>query len=1036
MKKQHFFTTHFYLFKLILVSVTMISSEVLMAQSFTEQTSISLQQINSKSVAWGDYDNDGDLDILISGANSLNQQFSGVYKNNGNNSFTLQTGISLTTAETGSVSWGDYNNDGYLDILITGSTSNGYMSKVYKNNGNNTFTEQASISLLPIMGGNAEWGDYDNDGDLDILLSGYESSNGEISKLYTNNGNNTFTELTSLSMIGLQYGSMDWGDYNNDGALDFIIVGRDYNYAYYAKLYKNNGNGSFTENTSASYPGVYDGSVEWGDYDADGFIDLLITGQSSSGNIAKVYKNNGNGTFSHQSGIVLATVNNSDGTWGDYDNDGDLDILLVGSDNGTKLSKIFKNNGNNTFSDQTSIGLAAIGGAVTWGDYDNDGDLDIIMTGNDGSYNAMTKVYRNNLIATGTQLPNLAPNYPTKLSAEHRGDTVVFSWTAAIDSTTPASALSYNLRVGTSISAIDVNAPESDLSSGFHRVVEFGSIVDTNYTMVVDDSLLYWSVQAVDQGYKASVFAPVDSCVFYEASFLSSNDTLTNSPFILNLTNTSMGWYNSWVWSFGDGDFSSVKNPTHTYQYDGSYLVTLFASDTNTNLIDTISQLIVCDAGNVSPCNFMAELTQSQSSAMICFGDSIRLSATPDTSVTYQWFRTGVAIIGATDSIYFAKVPGFYMAVLSTSQCSKLTNNYFVLANYPHNETVISVVGSIAPCSNDSLMLQAPQNYTSYLWNNGKTTPFIYVNKSGVFSVQVSDNNLCNYNVPEKIINASMAQIPNICSVGADSLSNHAIIKWLAESSLKIDSFRIYREGSITNVYDYLSSVPYSISPSFIDVNSDLAVRQYTYRISAIDTCGMETPLSSFHKTLHLQVNAGMNNHWNLLWQAYEGFDFGSFKIYRGKDSLNMSLLTTLPSNIDSYTDITNPIGDVFYQIEIVSSSACQAKGGNSIVRSNTFNTKYAQGVGMNQVIQSGFNALIYPNPTDGMVKLSIQSSERISFNIEVYDLLGHNVYSQRLESNNSSQMDVNLSQLSPGLYLFGLIGENGLLYYTKLIIR
>ena len=92
-----------------------------------------------------------------------------------------------------SVAWGDYDNDGYLDILLTGQSSSSYISKIYRNNGNNTFTELNRTYINGIGYSSASWGDYDNDGYLDILLTGYNESD-RVSKIYSNNGDNTFTE--------------------------------------------------------------------------------------------------------------------------------------------------------------------------------------------------------------------------------------------------------------------------------------------------------------------------------------------------------------------------------------------------------------------------------------------------------------------------------------------------------------------------------------------------------------------------------------------------------------------------------------------------------------------------------------------------------------------------------------------------------------------------------------------------------------------------------------------------------------------------
>src|SRR4030042_1388192 len=139
------------------------------------EMAIRVYSVHRFSSTWGDYDNDGYLDILLTGAvigGSKQIQISRIYHNNGDNSFTEQTDINLAGVFMSSVAWGDNDNDGYLDILLTGSTGDWQnitpVYKIYHNNGDNTFTEQTGIALAGDREGSAAWGDYDNDGNLDI----------------------------------------------------------------------------------------------------------------------------------------------------------------------------------------------------------------------------------------------------------------------------------------------------------------------------------------------------------------------------------------------------------------------------------------------------------------------------------------------------------------------------------------------------------------------------------------------------------------------------------------------------------------------------------------------------------------------------------------------------------------------------------------------------------------------------------------------------------------------------------------------------
>ncbi|HSW54406.1 MAG TPA: FG-GAP-like repeat-containing protein [Ignavibacteriaceae bacterium] len=479
-------------------------------EQFTEQTSISLPGVGNSSVAWGDYDNDGDLDILLTGYTGYpSAPRSEIYRNDGNNTFTKQTSIYLTGVDYSSVAWGDYDNDGDLDILLTGAGVG--PSKIYRNNGNNSFTEQTGISLTAVSYSSVAWGDYDNDGDLDILLTGFSDPIGlRVSKIFRNNGNNTFTEQTSIFLAEVYYGSVAWGDYDNDGDLDILLTGaiNTYNGLSVSKIYRNNGDNTFTEQTSISLAAVYYSSVAWGDYDNDGDLDILLTGWSGV-LTSKIYRNNGDNTFTEQTGISLTGVCYSSSAWGDYDNDGDLDILLTGYINGGSVSKIYRNDGGNTFTEQTSIVLIpVVSGSVAWGDYDNDGDLDILLTGWTAG-GTVSKIYRNNNIT-----PNNLPNVPSNLHSVVSSQDVTFSWDKSSDNETPQNGLRYNLVIGSAPNAVNILSPMSDRNTGYRRVVNLGNTNSNNsWTIKGLDSAqtYYWSVQAIDNCFAASEFAPEQS---------------------------------------------------------------------------------------------------------------------------------------------------------------------------------------------------------------------------------------------------------------------------------------------------------------------------------------------------------------------------------------------------------------------------------------------------------------------------------------------------------------------------------------------
>jgi hypothetical protein len=363
---------------------------------FTEDTTVSLPGVTYGSVAWADYNGDGKQDLLLTGyTGSGSSYISKLYKSTGNG-FTEDTTVSLPGVYGGSVTWADYNGDGKQDFLLTGyrGSDSSYISKLYKNTGNG-FTEDTTVSLPGVQYGSVTWADYNGDGKQDFLLTGYSyntGSGGYISKLYKNTGNG-FTEDTTVSLPGVQYGSVTWADYNGDGKQDLLLTGYTgpgSSYIYISKLYKNTGNG-FTEDTTVSLPDVYNGSVAWADYNGDSKQDLLLTGSTGSGSISKLYKNIGNG-FTEDTTVSLPGVSDGSVAWADYNGDGKQDLLLTGT---TYISKLYKSTGNG-FTEDITVSLPGVSdGSVAWADYNGDGKQDFLLAGSTGFGGYISKLYKN-----------------------------------------------------------------------------------------------------------------------------------------------------------------------------------------------------------------------------------------------------------------------------------------------------------------------------------------------------------------------------------------------------------------------------------------------------------------------------------------------------------------------------------------------------------------------------------------------------------------------------------------------------------------
>jgi hypothetical protein len=338
---------------------------------------------NVNGQAWGDFDNDGDLDVFLSKPGAGNR----LYRNNGAGVFLDVAGSAGVAGDSGpnrNPSWGDFDNDGDLDLYISRTNAPNYL---YRNNGNGTFTEIAASAGVDL---NADcsgcvWVDFDADGDVDIYLLTWNTPN----RLFRNNNNGTFTEVAAAAGLALsdQSFSQSWADYDGDGDLDLYIgvFGG-------SKLYRNNGNGTFSDVTVAA--GVPDGTnnpaaLDWGDFDNDGNLDLFIDNFFDN---SFLYRNLGNGTFTDIASSAGVSDSGTQGrgiTLGDFDADGDIDIYQGAQNNNKRL---FRNNGNLTHTDiANSVGVSnsGEGGGTSWVDVNNDGDLDLYLLNNNSGTNML-----------------------------------------------------------------------------------------------------------------------------------------------------------------------------------------------------------------------------------------------------------------------------------------------------------------------------------------------------------------------------------------------------------------------------------------------------------------------------------------------------------------------------------------------------------------------------------------------------------------------------------------------------------------------
>ena len=318
-----------------------------------------------------------------------------------------------------------------LILFVTNNDSNnGQLNFLYINNGDGTFEKMTEGPVVNDGGSSYSCSAADVNGDSypDLFVANYNENN----FLYFGNGDGTFEKVTTGQIVnngGKSVGAA-WADYNLDGWLDLYVANRDQQNF----LYKGLGNGEFEKiTTGAIVTDVANSSgCAWGDYDNDGYPDLYV---ANSGTVSNLYHNNGDETFTKISDEpFISDVSSCAGaSWGDCDNDGDLDLFVSTGQLGMYVNWFYLNDGDGTFTkvtDSPLVNEATWSSGSAWGDYDKDGDLDLAVGGydgpnllfkNDGSGN-FEKVLSNSFVNNGNYTEGLA-----WADADNDGDLDIFT---------------------------------------------------------------------------------------------------------------------------------------------------------------------------------------------------------------------------------------------------------------------------------------------------------------------------------------------------------------------------------------------------------------------------------------------------------------------------------------------------------------------------------------------------------------------------------------------------------------------------------
>ncbi|MEL7220919.1 MAG: FG-GAP-like repeat-containing protein [Bacteroidota bacterium] len=461
----------------------------------------SFPSLRNAHCSWGDYDNDGWTDLLICGwsAQSMLPQTYLLRNEAGIQFSEIET--SLPSISDGFIEWLDYNNDGALDVLLSGKDSDGNpLTQLYRGDKSGSFEEVVTPFSALINSGIA-LDDYNKDNFVDVLLFG-KNGNERHCILYQNEGGTFIAQ--ALDLVGIDNGAATWADFNDDGQLDFYITGNQEDVvvempssnqlwvslqsSVYGEIYLQTEDGTFSTFDNPYLPNKgFDyafNSLETGDFDNDGRTDILTTGMPW---VAWLTTGIGGGpqdfdNWPHRSKPSIFR-NRGDGF-----TNLELNIPAIYTEG------IIPEPAHHYASDAAynhSIMSTFETSSATFGDFNNDGNLDIFREGRGMS--KRSAIYQHEACVS-----NVAPSVPNNLSTIAIDcDTIRLNWNIAVDDHTPATNMTYELYVGSSPGQDDVISRKNirKLRNSFFVL---SGLADGTY---------YWSVKAVDDAQKSSQYA-------------------------------------------------------------------------------------------------------------------------------------------------------------------------------------------------------------------------------------------------------------------------------------------------------------------------------------------------------------------------------------------------------------------------------------------------------------------------------------------------------------------------------------------------
>ncbi|WMN12697.1 FG-GAP-like repeat-containing protein [Marivirga salinae] len=669
-------------------------------QNFSEVGSTGLPAIGNSQIEWADFNNDGFKDVLILGTDNSGDIVFELYSNNGDDTFSA-SGLPIGALKNSSFIIDDFNDDNQLDIFYTGKDDSENIKNYLLINDGSGFTVLNDVigqyyraRILAL--------DVNLDGQVDLVINGYNESNSIKQSVWIQD-DLTFTKSADYSLPDIALGSLVAADFNNDGIIDFLTSGENSNAQFETHIYLINTNGSLTEKIFSPISDLLINEIKALDFTGDGLTDLMFYGLDGAFNsIQKWYQQNGSSY--NEINNVIDVESSASIDMLDIDNDGDQDFAVSGlNSSGNYTTQIYGNDGagNFTLNAETLTGVA--NGSIHIVDFNNDSKNDLYVSGYSDvdPDNAIINYLSENSVASTNSSPSIPIN-PTSLIS---GKEVEFSWDPSTDDLSASAEIKYAITLGSSTGNYDLMSPLS-LNNGVNPLMTevFLSTQNQFYLQNLDEGEYFWKVRAIDAGSKSSAFSSEESFIICDSPDLGVDQQICYDD-VINLSagtpSDIIKWYskNDGLLQNGGNDFS-------------------ISLQTNDTIIVKVEKkplgCIVYDTVNVEVIPLPVSSLPADTSA--CYGSNILLEVSIDFDEV-NWYRKDEGLIESNSK--FIEIELFdndtiIAELINDEGCIGKDTVLLFTDDLPNK----IATRNFSLCFGDTLSYTLPNNYDSIRWES------------------------------------------------------------------------------------------------------------------------------------------------------------------------------------------------------------------------------------------------------------------------------------------------------------------------------